>query len=679
MISITIKHKLKMSEDRKKTIKKTKAEGCFNCEIEKETLIRGKFASCKDHDGKSENKGLCIVCILESNGEITGVWKDCERHKRKNDEIRISLHTKNKILKVEDKPENSELINKIESKNTLKNHSVKASNIKKLFIAKYTKELGNTGSSSNSESQKITLHGGENSSSESVSTDRTPDSSSDGRWHGEGTPHFEYTSSSSNNDHESDSGDLDTVHLKLKMVGSFKKQGDDEKSSMTDLNTFLEKRTNSQKNIKNIELVDNNNQGHFSNLQRTDKIPEGEILGLADGRTGNGKEAILTMTPPNYQEVMNVSFNGLCDVNSDQVAVLWKTAIFEVLRMYQAENRLTNEVANEIATHIAAMIKLTSNVYVHGSHVAVALIKDHNGHIARERERTSNLQREILNRLDANSRPCIDQQTLLQQIRNIVSEAAGQRRLEAGNVQTAQISEDIYQKIKRLLNLQNGTVSGNAASTLTSASAQRITPRSDNLYEIPFGKTHEVFSADQINCMVKNYKESQSNPRGGQNTSGGHSSAHPYTRGHGPRGGGGYRGKGMKRPYDGRETRSFAENYVKGRVAKSQGREVDFNAKTNQEVLDEGAKENATTAEKARSGLALEQRTSFIEGVLRPKARFVFDTGLQAHREWRPDDLDEDDADIYILEKNVYLSVKTKKAHLEREFGEKFFNYHDPI
>ena len=135
----------------------------------------------------------------------------------------------------------------------------------------------------------------------------------------------------------------------------------------------------------------------------------------------------------------------------------------------------------------------------------------------------------------------------------------------------------------------------------------------------------------------------------------------------------------MKRPYDGRETRSFAENYVKGRVAKSQGREVDYNAKTNQEVLDEGAKENATTAERARSGLALEQRASFIEGVLRPKARFVFDTDLQEHREWRPDDLDEDDADIYILEKNVYLSVKTKKAHLEREFGEKFFNYHDPI
>jgi hypothetical protein len=158
---------------------------------------------------------------------------------------------------------------------------------------------------------------------------------------------------------------------------------------------------------------------------------------------------------------------------------LWKGAVLEVFNLYQANTKLTKEMATEIANHIAAMVKLTSNVYVRGAHIAVSLIKGHNGHIVRERERTASLQREILQKLDANTRPCIDQKVLLSTIRNAIIEAAGQKLVNANiaNTQASQIAEDIFQKINRKINLQNGTVDGQALA----ASAKRVTERSDHL------------------------------------------------------------------------------------------------------------------------------------------------------------------------------------------------------
>jgi hypothetical protein len=178
--------------------------------------------------------------------------------------------------------------------------------------------------------------------------------------------------------------------------------------------------------------------------------------------------------------------------------------------------------------------------------------------------------------------------------------------------------------------------------------------------------------------MIRTFKAAQpGSSRGGHPSSGGHSSSHPYARGGGRGGYGNYRGKGLKRPHDNREPRSFAENYVKTRIAKSQGRDGEGQSRTNREVFEEGATENASTIQRARSGLALEQRERFVTGVLRPKAKFVYDQDIEDYRDYRHDEIVEDDAEVYIIEKGNYLSVKAKKEQLEREFADRTFSYEE--
>ena len=361
----------------------------------------------------------------------------------------------------------------------------------------------------------------------------------------------------------------------------------------------------------------------------------------------------------------------------DEVFQEWKSHIIGLFSSYGAIHKIPQDTVNEIASHVACMVKLSANVYVRGSGAAVSLIKGHNDQIRADRERTSALQREILQKLDANSRPCLNQEVFLNEIRKVLGVGIpGQDGVKV------QINERPLEALAERLLLK---VEARHKSSKPSE-VNKITQRSDKRYELPYGKSHRVYQADELNAMQKMYEESKE--LGIPSTSrGGHSNRDNYggrggRSGRGGRAGGSsYRGRGIKRAYEGSsgERESFADNYESGRMKKypNYGTEQGH-ARTNGDIIEAGDRPNASNSDKCCAGFAREKRDNFIASVLRPKARFIYDGELDEYRAPSVNDMiNDEDTECYIMEKNDYLTVKTKKDQLTREFDDKPFTMED--
>ena len=600
-------------------------KGCFNCAIANGNRFKGKLANCLNHGGKSKDSTLCFNCILEADGEMMGAWSNCKAHKEKLSEYERQLN---------ERPINATnqyFTQARERKQSLRSHKSSASNVKKQLIAKYNKELSSTN----------------NDRPEPVNT---------GGWLSGSNSQFVSLSPNQN-----DGGSKSMKHADLK--------------SKTKENFKL---TDNIANLLEVNCTDSFNSNNNPLLQNQENaVRKGAIRNLISEDEGTGNENDLNPRPPMDTEVCAVSIRQLEDLQDDEVFQEWRSHIIGLFSSYGAVHKIPEDVVKEIASHVACMVKLSANVYVRGSGAAVSLIKGHNDQIRADRARTGELQREILNKLEAYARPCVNQDVLLNEIRKIL----GVNTSGNDNVKI-QINEKPLEALaERLLTKVEARQKLSKPSEVI-----KITQRSDKRYELPYGKSHRIYNADQLNAMQKMFEETQdlgtlNNSRGGYSNRDNYGGRGGRSGRGGRAGGSSYRGRGIKRAYEGPsgERHSNAEEYVRSRLTKypNYGPEQGH-VRTNGDVIEAGDRPTASNSDKCRAGFAKEKRDNFIASVLRPKARFIYDGELDEYR--APTALDiigDEDTECYIMEKNDYLTVKTKKDQLTREFNDKPFTMED--
>lgn len=407
---------------------------CIYCKVDDGFSFAGRFVNCSRHGGKSNDdaKFPCFPCISRITEDGNDTFKLCPDHSNSaKDEFRvIKLRTVTKVLKIEDTPQNANLIRNVSEKLPFDTTGSSLNDPKKITIVTYEKS---------------------NPHPLVVRTDN-----------------------------------LNIEHVNV------------------DDNDFkIEQSINADQ--QSIDLENDP-------LSLQDTPGEGVIINPYTD-TPVGKEGVAPIPKPNSEKAKKVAGNekqkislkeysqtkspiaAALDVGTsghftDEVAKGWKSSLSFILR----KNGINPETVRSVVHQIVALMKIHLNVYMYGSEWLVRYTAATH---QEDQEALRNNQSKLVHHLDQMYKT-LRAQDKADEAARAIPEIVQMLKAELDKIRTDQGAGNA--------DAQDNLVEM-AEPTEPKKKAEKIEPRDDGYFEIPFEDTFVVYSRRQLNQMIQNYKD----------------------------------------------------------------------------------------------------------------------------------------------------------------------------